>query len=299
MMESLKDFIKENASLSNKELVPQEHGNSERAFVGEAFSDEYKVNELPTDTKPEVIVLVGFPGVGKTSFVASFYQTLLQEGKIGDWECFDSDTFVGFEKRAFTRRLSEENTNNDTKRTIRGEGHILSLHFTTPNKKSKLVIISDRSGEDYMEYANKKDTVSKDILLQNADRVIFFVDSTELVDSTRLVIKQRITNLLINLQENEVFRSQLKVNVLFNKIDLIDDREAFEDKKSIFLKLFNEQIGLASIEFQELTSNRIDNNVELKKMFETIIDTSSHSSRVNNDNIYKELDWVKTLIKSR
>lgn len=156
MMESLKDMVKENASHSAKEPFSQELGAIERSFVGEAFSDEYKVNELPTDTKPEIIVLVGFPGVGKTSFVASFYQILLQEGKIGDCECFDSDTFVGFERRAFARRLSAEYSNNDTKRTIRGEGYILSLHFMTPNKKSKLVIISDRSGEDYTEYANKR-----------------------------------------------------------------------------------------------------------------------------------------------
>lgn len=298
-MESLKDMVKANASHSDKEQLSQELGNTERAFVGEAFSDENKVNELPTDTKPEVIVLVGFPGVGKTSFVASFYQILLQEGKIGDCECFDSDTFIGFERRAFTRRLSAEYTNNDTKRTIRGEGYILSLHFMTPNKKSKLVVISDRSGEDYTEYANKRDVVSNDLLLQYADRVIFFVDSTELIGTTWLVAKQRITNLLRNLSENKVFRLQLKINVLFNKIDLINDRDTFEDKKAKCINVFNKEIGIEGIEFHEITSNRIDQNVELKKMFVTLMDSSSHSSKDKNGNIYKELDWVKTLIKSR
>lgn len=298
-MESLKDMVKENASHSDNEQAPQELGNIERAFVGEAFSDEYKVNELPTDTKPEVVVLVGFPGVGKTSFVASFYQTLLQEGEIGDCACFDSDTFIGFERRAFTRRLSEEHTNIDTKRTIRGEGYILSLHFMTPNKKNKLVILSDRSGEDYIEYANKRDAASNDLLLQNADRVIFFVDSTELKGSAWLVAKQKIANLLGNLSENKVFRSQLKVNVLFNKIDLINDRDTFEDKKAKCINLFNKEIGLAGIEFHEITSNRINQNVELKKMFVTLMDSSSHSSKDKNGNIYKGLDWVKTLIKSR
>ena len=50
-------------------------------FIGEALGDDEKINCLMSTAKPEITVLVGFVGFGKTSFVASCYHILLTEGK--------------------------------------------------------------------------------------------------------------------------------------------------------------------------------------------------------------------------
>ena len=100
-------------------------------FIGEALGDDEKINSLMSTNKPEIIVLVGFVGYGKTSFVASCYNLLLTEGKIGSYTFYDSDTLTGLERRVYLRRVSEQydDITPQTRRTIRGEPHLLTFHF--------------------------------------------------------------------------------------------------------------------------------------------------------------------------
>ena len=48
-------------------------------FIGEALGNDEKINCLMSMAKPEITVLVGFVGYGKTSFIASCYHRLLTE----------------------------------------------------------------------------------------------------------------------------------------------------------------------------------------------------------------------------
>ena len=170
-------------------------------FIGEAMSDDQKINTLMSSSKPEITVLVGFEGFGKTSFVSSFYQLLLQRDNLAGYVFYDSDTLVGLERRSFLRRLNERNRDvaPETKRTVLGEPYLLTFHLNHPQKGDKLVVISDHSGEDYKDYANKKEKIADDILIKNADRIMFFVDSEKLCNSERLSLMTRYQHDLIQI----------------------------------------------------------------------------------------------------
>ena len=68
-------------------------------YYADALNDN-NVNEIIGDEIPHVIILIGFPEYGKSTFVASLYHKILTDGKIGKYKFIDSDTLVGFERRA-------------------------------------------------------------------------------------------------------------------------------------------------------------------------------------------------------
>ena len=58
--------------------------SKERHYYGDALNDD-NVNDIVDEVIPHVVVLVGFPEYGKSTFVASFYHALLTTGKIGKY----------------------------------------------------------------------------------------------------------------------------------------------------------------------------------------------------------------------
>ena len=182
-------------------------------FIGEAMSDDQKINTLMSSSKPEITVLVGFVGFGKTSFVSSFYQSLLQRDNLAGYSFYDSDTLVGLERRSFLRRLNYYNdVAPETKRTVLGEPYLLSFHLNHPDNGDKLVVISDHSGEDYQNYADKKEKIANDILVKNADRIMFFVDSEKLCNTQRLSLMTRYQQLLGNMKKTVCLNAKLSYN---------------------------------------------------------------------------------------
>ena len=106
-MEGTVDLLKGAAGIVTS-LSQEEKTSNIGVFIGEALGEDEKINNLMAQSKPEITILIGFVGYGKTSFVASCYQILLTEGKIGEYTFYDSDTLTGLERRLFLRRYSEE-----------------------------------------------------------------------------------------------------------------------------------------------------------------------------------------------
>lgn len=73
-------------------------------YYGDALNDT-NINELVGDEIPHVVILVGFPKYGKSTFVASLYHKVLTTGCVGDYIFVDSDTLAGFERRAQVRDI--------------------------------------------------------------------------------------------------------------------------------------------------------------------------------------------------
>lgn len=294
-MESKLDLIKGVANPEHPESAPLENGNI--SFISEALGEDEKINELMTNSKPEITVLVGFEGYGKTSFVASCYHYLLAHGKIGEYTFFDSDTFTGLERRLFLRRYNGDSLPLTTKRTLRGEAHLLTFRFSHPKDGEKLVVISDHSGEDYREYSDKRDKIKDDVLLQNADRILLFIDSEKLLGTEYLAMIQRYTYLLTNMRDSGVFDSRPKVQIIFNKKDLVENkkREDRDEMEAETIKKFAEVIGVNITEkFNIVSNNMSEDNKELPELFQDIVCNTVHS--VNNSTSKVELDWVKTLL---
>lgn len=199
-MESNLDLLQNNVGKHTEAAAVPESTvqNDNSVFIGEALNDDEKLNLLMTDTKPYITILVGFEGYGKTSFVATCYHILLTDGGIGEYKFCDSDTLVGLERRSFLRRFNAamESVPSTTKRTIRGEAHLLTFHLSKDGKE-KITIFSDHSGEDYRTYANQKDEIKNDVLIQNADRILFFVDIPSLLDNKFLRMTEEYKTCLL------------------------------------------------------------------------------------------------------
>lgn len=266
-------------------------------FIGEALGDDEKINCLMSTTKPEITVLVGFVGYGKTSFVASCYHLLLDRGKIGEYTFYDSDTLTGFERRIYLRRVSTEydEITPQTKRTIRGEPHLLTFRFSHPTLGDKVVVISDHSGEDYDDYRNNKTNLEKDILLRNADRILFFVDCEKLVNNDRLRIQNQYTQLIQNMHEMSSFCKGVNIQFLFNKVDLtIGKEDKYKVEKQRFLDKMNDVLRLPVGENVEVISNQVDSGT-VEKLLLDIIENTRPKNQSESD--FSELDWVKSILK--
>lgn len=269
-------------------------------FVSEALNDDEKINSLMTNSKPEVTIFVGFEGFGKTSFVASCYQLLLSSGSIDGYEFYDSETLTGFERRLFLRRLSEgtEEYAPETKRTIRGEPYLLTMHLKHPDRGEKLVVFSDHSGEDYREYADKKRSIDSDVLIMHADRILFFVDASKISSTEYLSVKNKYVQLLTNMKESSVFgRNELKIDLLFTKIDLVsENRDTYLSRRKEVEDKFRSIIGKEISNVYEIIANKVRDNEMLKALFVDIIEKTMSNTPVDAGD--SELDWVKEMIKN-
>lgn len=292
------DLIKGAVQASNNDKLDNMTSYNEGIFIGEALSDDEKINSLMSSTKPEIIVLVGFVGYGKTSFVASCYHILLTEGRIGEYTFYDSDTLTGFERRIYLRRLSSiyDDITPMTKRTIRGEPHLLTFRFSHPGKEDKVMVISDHSGEDYDKYRDNKSNLEKDILLKNADRIFFFVDCEKLVNNQRLAIQNYYSQLIQNMHEMESFKNGVLIQFLFNKIDLVtaDKENKFHEEKRKFLEKMTSVLQLPIGESIEVISNQVEDK-SVEGLLLDIIENTRPSNQGEGD--FLELDWVKTMLK--
>ena len=302
-MESNLDLLQNNVGKHTEAAAVPESTvqNDNSVFIGEALNDDEKLNLLMTDTKPYITILVGFEGYGKTSFVATCYHILLTDGGIGEYKFCDSDTLVGLERRSFLRRFNAamESVPSTTKRTIRGEAHLLTFHLSKDGKE-KITIFSDHSGEDYRTYANQKDEIKNDVLIQNADRILFFVDIPSLLDNKFLRMTEEYKNLLTNMKSAGIFRQQTKIMLLFNKIDIVNDdteKERYEEKKKVLIPIFAFIIGINNIQTIELTSNNIDKSDHLKSLLQDIAQSDSIQTWIDNNE--SDLDWVIKFIKEQ
>lgn len=92
-----------------------------------------KNNDVLGDCDTHLITLVGFSEVGKSTFVASLYHKVMSTGEIDGYKFIDSDTYIGFERRAYIRN-EDLKTSKRNSRTTTLEGQFLTLTLTKNEK---------------------------------------------------------------------------------------------------------------------------------------------------------------------
>lgn len=258
--------------------------NVQNTFFTDALG-ELEVNKLVKDSRPELIVLLGLNDFGKSTFVGSLYHLLRSKGYLGDIDFYDSETYVGFEKRVYLRRV-ESTGSSTTKRTIRGENSFLHLRL---RKKTVLydVVISDRSGEDYRDYISKDELILKDKAIKQADKLLVFVDSSRLYGRFYSSMYDDLQSLMHRLKDKNKLPQHAVVYVIFNKIDLKaekdKDRCEHEDK---IRQMIQETFGGQKVNPVRLNSKSLDNNADLENFFTMILQPNGEQKNVS------ELDWV-------
>lgn len=303
-MSDLTNFVKENVGDSiSKESNANTSTLTDGMFPSDAIKEERYINGLTSDSKPTVVSIVGFPGYGKTCFIATIYQTLLHNGEIGEFNFIDSDTFVGFERRIYMRRcavLGEEST-PQTKRTLRGDGHILTLRFNHPSTGERLIIVSDRSGEDYIDCANQKNKIKEHQLLKHSEFVLLFVDSSVIIDNAQIVeFSDTLSDLSDNVNDAQSFAESAKIVIVFNKIDVIKPEltAQFEKSSSMIEALIREKFPHNNIVCKKVVSNNINECEEILQLFSEIVNFDT-TKGVHNEKDYEGIDWVNNLKKQK
>lgn len=263
-------------------------------YLGDALNDE-NINDVIDDVKPHLIILVGFPKYGKSTFVSSLYHVLLTEGKIGENKFIDSDTILGFERRIFVRRY-EKIFKKRSNRTALLENYFLTLDFVDNNEEQKKLIISDRSGEAYERYCGDASEMRGDRALKYANHIVFFLDASKLLSVNILTERNLIKQLINRFNSEGVLNHDLTIDAIFNKIDIVKDNnniERYRINKDTIIKTIETEGNLKVNKIFEINSNKTEDNTDLRNLFAYFIDSCNSYCMDGNEEEINQLDWTK------
>lgn len=295
-MEDKKDILESLAGvaqLKHDNFIKDDAIENIAQYYCDSMTDE-NINDVLGDYNTHLVTLVGFSEVGKSTFVASLYHKLMCTGEIDGYNFIDSDTYVGFERRAYIRNESLK-TSYRNSRTTTLEGQFLTLTLSKDNKINKL-IISDRAGETYKNsYTSNLSDVKQDKGLINSHHIIFFIDSSSVNNEDDYSdFCDDFQLLLSRMASAGVFDVPKVYDIIYNKIDLNQTDEIKELYKKQSQDLENKMkvdygIDISS-KFEIVANDMKDQG--LGDVFKFLVNTlDSHTNYQ-----YEESNWVKTLL---
>lgn len=269
---------------------------SRKTFYGDAMN-ESNVNELVDDIVPTVFVLVGFPKYGKSTFVSSFYHVVLHEGKIGKYKFLDSETLAGFERRSHIRN-AEIVAKDRLDRTPVYADYFLSMLFeNTKTHEHVKIVLSDRSGEAYHNYATKKAILGKDKVLATKCHLIYFLDSEELATHDSFItMRNDIDNLSKQMKKIGLFDNDKTYEVVYNKADKLEEdsvlKLGFESSMPMIETKLENYCKLRN----KIRINSLDplRNKDLKEYFEKLLDDCSTVKAID-DKLLEKINWTHNI----
>ena len=257
---------------------------------------QQELNEFVDSEKPKLVALVGFADFGKSTFIGALYQQLIEKLSYKGYAFVDSETYVGFERRVFLRRVNGEDI-SDTKRNILKENDILHLKLRSDKGHTHQVLISDKAGETYARYSSSDEEVGRDIVLENADMVVLFVDAeadSKLLAEHNLIV-EKYESMLSRLKSQKKLSADISYVVVFTKADKVTTAERkrkLADRRGLLCKKFAEVLGADPLEVYEVNSKSLD-DIALNNVFERVISPKTQEEGP------KEIDWVKMEIDRR
>ena len=264
--------------------------SSDRHYYGDALNDD-NVNDIIDEVVPHVVVIVGFPKYGKSTFVASLYHAVLTVGKIGKFRFVDSDTITGFERRSQIRKL-EHDTKKRIDRTPVYADYFLSLLFQNEENGQLIkIVLSDRSGEAYRNYVKDENVIEKDKALRYAQHILFFLDSKKIASDGFFDVQTDLRSLTKRMNKYGAFGDGKKIDVVFNKIDQVKDNTDYVNNKAEILSLIK-NVTPVNKEF-ELCSLKVTDNPELNNFFVYLLECCAEPKR-NSAEVSAHIDWVNT-----
>lgn len=299
-MEDKKDILEAiSGATRNQESEVEKFENSIPAsrYYCDALNDE-SINNVLGGTESRLITLVGFSEVGKSTFVASLYHKFMVNGEVNGSKIVDSDTFVGFEKRAYVRNEAFKTIKRNA-RTTMTEGQFLTLTLSKNGKKKKL-IVSDNAGEKYKNtYVDNQAEVNKDKGLVNTRHIIFFIDCSVLNDDDEYMdFYDKFQLLLSRMSTAGVFNVQKTYDIIYNKIDTNDTEEkknTYKTNRTNFEnKLATEFKIKVSKTFETISNDMKDEG--MAKTFDYIVGLLEEPSSINK---HSDVNWVQTLLKEK
>ena len=279
-------------SIEKKEKVQQKPSINSDDFYSDALT-EMTINNIADGKRLLVVALVGFAKYGKTTFVSSLYYQFLTNVEFCDHIMYDSDTYVGFEKRLLIRSTKTPLDENQ-KRTLKGENSLLTMTLKPKNGDAFKFVVSDKSGEDYDSFSIEAGDVEDNKILSVANQILLFVDSTILLNKVA-DINFHYKGLLEELAKSDLIKPSTALRIVFNKVDEIptdDDviKQKFEGLKSEFEKKLSDYFPNNSILISEIDSTGASDNFKsIKELCQELLALDNHGG----DKAKEILDWVK------
>lgn len=299
-MEDKKDILEAISGTTRKQVAEAgviENSVLTSRYYCDALNDE-SINNVLGGTESRLITLVGFSEVGKSSFVASLYHKFMANGEVNGSKIVDSDTFVGFEKRAYVRNEAFKTIKRNA-RTTMTEGQFLTLTLSKNGKKKKL-IVSDNAGEKYKNtYVDNQAEVNKDKGLVNTRHIIFFIDCSVLNDDDEYMdFYDKFQLLLSRMSTAGVFDVQKTYDIIYNKVDTNDTEEKKETYKTNRINFENKLVTEFNIKVSN-TFETISNDMKddgMARTFDYIVGLLEEASSINR---HSDVKWVQTLLKEK
>ena len=203
-----------------------------------------------------LIVLAGEGESGKTTVIASLYESFLKK-PFCNFLFAGSLTLPGFEQRVFEARMDSGRGQPHTPHTSVDEGfrvlHLRLLHQETKHLLN--LLFGDLAGEWYRACRESTADARRLSYLRRADRVCLLLNGENLAN---LQMRHREVDdgegTLRSLLEAEVLGSHSKIDVVCSKWDLVHG----DDAASGFVELTFDRIDQAfGMEFAELNFGRI------------------------------------------
>ncbi|MFC8850713.1 MULTISPECIES: hypothetical protein [unclassified Micromonospora] len=184
-----------------------------------------EANLVLGSTKAEIVMLVGLPNVGKTTFLAALYETLCV-GPIEGILFGGSLSLLGFVEKAFFASTASGRPTPDTVRTSQDELSRPYLHLclgSSDNGFSRDFLIADVSGEFFRDVASGGNAGDAAPLLKRANHIVHFVDAGEYGDPRQRQQAMAMTTArLRRLHESQAYRSDAIHTLVVSRSDLCD-----------------------------------------------------------------------------
>lgn len=259
---------------------------------GEYYCDalnEHNVNQIADGSRLNIVAIVGFAGYGKTTFVSTLYHQLLTNVEFCGHIMFDSDTFIGFERRFLIRSIKTP-MEETGKRTIKGEDSLLALSLDTKENGRYKLIISDKSGEDYDDFTGSEEDLKEYVILSLAHHILFFIDTEKLLNSMSLMIFS-YNGLVKELVKQKMISDKCRVSLVFNKFDLVGDNKVlYNNNKKKMLSFFMDNFDGFEIHSYEIDSTGASDSFKsMTELCKDIMVLNNQSEKADKE----VLDWVK------
>ena len=278
-------------SIEKKENVQQKPSINSEDFYSDALSEQ-TINNIADGKRFVVVALVGFAKYGKTTFVSSLYYQFLSNVEFCDHIMYDSDTYVGFEKRLLIRTTKTPLDENQ-KRTLKGENSLVSMTLKPKEGDAFKFVISDKSGEDYQDFSLEAGDAKDNKILSVANQILLFVDSNILLNKVSNV-NFHYRGLLDELAKSDLIKPSTALRIVFNKIDEVPEDETtiikFEGLKTEFEKMLKGYFPNNTILKSQIDSTGASDGFKsIKELCQALLALNTYEG----DKAKEMLDWVK------
>lgn len=173
--------------------------------------------------RSRVIAIVGPHDAGKTSLIASLYDSF-QAGPIKDVHFRGSQTLHAFEIACHDARAASERGTPHINRTPLGEVQFYHLAvMRMPASEAISLVLADRAGEEYRGATDDVSLAADFVEVQRACTIALLVDGARLTNNlSRHNVRAEITLLIQALRDGEALTKTQRLAVVLTKLDEVN-----------------------------------------------------------------------------